>query len=328
MITVKRNAKLFMLFQVIFLIAILGNPSYSQALGESWEVGIPYTFNYRDYEELTITNEKDNTEFNSDVLVIGEYVFNITSINNVTENYVADSYDSIGNVNTATRSYDAELFSNSVLTLSSMYQVDYDWNYEFNTTVLTFFACNININSWYFVEPNWTLVNNGFANSFNESEIVFALADPYEPITHNFTLGDVLNETTSFAIMGKDTFPEINQQFVNNLSRWTFVHDFSNKIYFGVYNSTIDELSYYPYDTYKLTLELEYSSSGILKNYYYKTEIKYTSLQITTSFLDEDRIAYGALPTITTKDSSSAYLLSIPAILVLVIVYKNQKKNK
>jgi len=326
-ITMKQRSKLFMLFQVIFLIAIIGTPTNSQALGESWEAGTLYTFNYRDYEELSIINEKDTTEYNSDSLDIGEFVFNITSINNVTENYVVDSYDSIGNVNTAARSYDAELFSDSLLTLSSMYQVDYDWDYEFNTTVLTSFACNININSWYFVEPNWTLINNDFANSFNESEIVFALADPYEPIIHNFTLGDVLNETTSFAIMGEDTFPEINQQFVNNLSRWTFVHDFSNRIFFGVYNSTIGEFSYYPYETYKLTLELEYSSGGILKEYYSKVEIKYSSLQQTITLLVEDEITYGALP-IPTQDSSSAYLLSIPAILVLVLVYKYPKKNK
>ncbi|MHA1555306.1 MAG: hypothetical protein ACTSPM_00065 [Candidatus Heimdallarchaeota archaeon] len=323
----KRHTKLFMIFQVVFLIAIIGNPTNTQALGESWEIGTLYTFNYREFDELTITNEKDNTEFNSDFLALGEYFFNITSINNVTKNYVRDGYDSIGNVITSVRSYDAELFSDSELTLSSMYQVDYDWNYEFNTTVLTSVACDIDVEPWYFVEPNWTLINNGFVNSFNESEIVFDLDDPYEPITHNFTLGDVLNETTSFAIMGEDTFPEINQQFVNNLSRWTFVHDFSNKIFFGVYNSTIDEDSYYPYETYKLTLELEYSSGGILQNYYSKMEIKYTSLQKTTYYLDEEGIAYGALP-IPTQDSSSAYLLSIPAMLVLVIVYKYQKKKK
>lgn len=322
----KQYTKLFLLFQVTFLIAIIINPTTSQAIGESWEVGTLYTFNFSDLEEITSINEKDNTELHTKSLDIGEFAFNITSINNVSQTYIMDMYEWDGSVTTIIgNDYDAEAFSNTELSLSSLFSVGYDWNYEFNTTVLASVTCNVD--PWFFVEPNWTLINDYLASSINESEIVYALNDPFEPIIHNFTLSDVLNETISFAIMGVDTFPEINQQFVSNTTRWTFVYDFSNKVHFGVFNSTLGYNTYSPYETYKLTLEFEYSPGGILKEYFYSKEIKYTSLQITTTRLDEDRIAYGALP-IPTDDSSVAYLLSIPAILVLAIVYKYQKKKK
>ncbi len=303
------------------------NPTNSQAIGESWEAGTFYTFNTRDLENFSFINEKEDTESHSDTLILNEFSFNITSINNITKNYDRDSYDSYGNVASSTSSYDTEIFSNTRLRLSDMIQANYDWNYEFNTTVLTSFTCNVNLNSWFFIEPNWTLINNNFVSNFVESEIIFTLSDPFNPIIHNFTLGDVLDDAASFAILDKDTFPEINQQFVNGISRWTFTFDFSNRIYFGIFNNTIGELSYHPYETYIKTLEFEYSSGGILKEYFHRTEVKYTSLKQILIYLDEDGVTFGALP-ISTQDSNSAYLLSIPAILVVAIVYKNQKKKK
>ena len=283
------------------------------------------TYNFIGIDRFAATNEKENTEYSDAWNFVGELNLNITSINNVTEYLFYDRYTVNGVVSFGS-SYGVEDASSTIYSIGGMFYPDYNWDFEHNRTVLVDFGCFATY--WYFIEPNWTYLNNHFATSFNESDIVDTVNDPYSSTIHNITLSDTLNETASFSIMGASTFPAITNEFSGNITRWTFEYDFSDKIYFGIYNSTLGANNYYPYETYTESLIIEYSVGGILKYYSHIKEVKWIEDDTTYYTYEEDIIEYGPMPDTTTSEGSGLqYFIAISTISTIVLIFKYNKKR-
>jgi hypothetical protein len=179
----------------------------------------------------------------------------------------------------------------------------------------------------YFLEPNWSIINNAFVTALNTSTIVDTIADPYDPITYNITFGDILDLMNSYTINGvANDIDTALTTFTSDRTSWSFVWDASNGIEYSYDNGS--HTLYNPIERFIITNELGYTTAGILNNYKYKIDLKIT---------DEDGdiieiiqlIEYGLGQLSPTDESSFNYLVIIPAIasvFVTAVILKRRKK--
>ncbi len=319
----SKKIKLVISSQMILFIFIISTSQFSVAMDPSWEEGVFYPFNfvfiYKHHQHDMKNDIFDEYEIeNKD-----EYVFNITYIDNSMQWFHTIIFDSHG-TSSVWLNYNVDDFADNVLTISNMFDVDYEWDFEHNQTVLTDF--DFHFFPLYFIDPNWTTYNSRFADVFNGSEIVATVADPYEPITHNFTLQDVLSLASDYSIMGQNDLALAKEKFTDNNINWTFYFDFSNAIKDNVFNTSLGFDSYVPYETYTIDLGFDYSPGGILDQFRYNFVYEIIKDEVFRHYEVVEEANTGGFPTVETPGLT--YLLAIPAIFTIVLVVKYTKKRK
>ncbi|NHJ41078.1 MAG: hypothetical protein FK731_13685 [Asgard group archaeon] len=315
--------KLTIILSLISIVILFNIYPSANAAEAPWDIGSMYTWGNESLIKIHIIDYELDTETYQEIKSSQVFTYNLTDIDNSSLTYDYDLITTSG-IGSGTQSYDWQDFT-SMITLGSMFMVQYAWDYEHNITVLSSFTFSLPI--WLLIDPNWTAINDHFTNILNGSEIITTLADPYVPITYNFTLDDVLANATSFSIMGKSNLQEALLEFTPTTTRWTFNFDYSNVAKFSVYNSTA---GYHNYNDYEIRTEqaiLEYTSEGILK---YLTDNNELQRTINDNMLHLiNSLYYNLDGLIVTETSPLPYFLVIPTIGCLVIFVKwiNKRKN-
>lgn len=318
----KTKNKLIFVLSFVSIILLFNTFTYANAAEAPWADGSMYTWATEDMIILHIMDYDTDTETVVESRTGSLFTYNLTDVDNSTLTYDYDVLGMFGGGGTT--SYNVQIF-NGLYSLGNMFTVNYVWDFEHNVTVMNTFS--FTFPSWMLIDPNWTAVNSRLDDVFNGSTLLDTVVDPYLPITHNFTLDDVLNDATSFSIMGKSTLAEAKQQFTSSTHKWTFDFDYSNVQKLGVFNATAGYDNYYNYEVRTEQVILEFTTDGVLKYYTDNGKVQQTVDNVMSNSYYESYINLGGY--ITTETSPFCYLLAIPAIACMVIFVKwmNKRKN-
>lgn len=304
------------------MILLCSTFTYASAAEAPWADGSMFTWATEDSVIINTVDYETGTEQLIESKSGQIFTYNLTDVDNSTLTY---DYDILGPfAGSGTYSYDVQVLV-SQINIGNIFTVSYAWDYEHNITVMETFSFSIPFE--LLVDPNWTAINSKFNEVFNGSTILDTVADPYLPITHNFTLNDVLNDADSFTIMGQNSLAEAKLQFTPTTRRWTFDFDYSNVQKFGIFNITAGYDNYYNYDIITDKAVLEFDANGVLLYHEESGEIQSTHEDVMSNFKFHLYFNFGAY--IATETSPFCYLCVIPAIACMVIGVKwiNKRKN-
>lgn len=322
MIQMKTTNKLAFILSFVSIILLFNTFTYANAAEAPWADGSMFTWGYEDSTIMHTIDYEHDTESIVESRSSQIFTYNLTDVDNSTLTYDYDIFTSSGG-GSGTSSYDVQLYTNQI-SLGNMFFVNYVWDFEHNVTVMNGFTFTAPV--WQLVDPNWTAINSRFVDVLNGSILMDTVVDPYQPITYNITLNDVLNDATSFSIMGKSTLQEAKQQFTPSIRSWTFEFDYSNVVKIGIFNVTAGYNNYYNYEKLTESVTMEYTSEGVLQQYVENGEQQST---IDDYMLNIWHNVYYNLGGYTVTDTSPlVYLMVIPAIACMVIFVKWMNKRK
>ncbi|MHA1212916.1 MAG: hypothetical protein ACTSSH_10690 [Candidatus Heimdallarchaeota archaeon] len=318
----SKKTKILMLTNIVVLLFIGNNLISSQALSYDWFAGSVYTFGTSMKNEVEVYDAETDAHIANDVRVLEEGYYNITSFNLINKRYEAFYTSQSGSGSIFGYDFGYEDFIDQKLGLTDFFSFNYEWNYGSNETVLTGF--DVGFSAFNFLEPNWAKINEAWVDLFNETVIIDTVADPFEPIIHNITLGDFYASLPSYTIMGKDTIAKGKDQFNADTHSWSFEFDLSGLLKNGLYNATLGYNVYFAFSTYSYYFDISYSKGGTLDNWFSGYIFDITQDTETTTFLYELHTAFGGLKAVT---ADFAFLAVIPAMLSIVFVYKVARKR-
>ncbi|MBY8995113.1 MAG: hypothetical protein KGD59_11225 [Candidatus Heimdallarchaeota archaeon] len=318
----KTKNKLILVLSFVSIILLFNTFTYANAAEAPWADGSMFSWAAENMIQIHLINYDDDVESIFEARTGYIFTFNLTDVDNSTLTYDYNTLGMFGGGGTS--SYDVQVF-NGLYSLGNMFLVSYVWDYEYNVTVMESFSFTFPY--WLLIEPNWTAINSQLDDEFNGSTILDTVADPYQPITYNITLNDVLNDATSFSIMGKNTLVEAKQQFTSATHRWTFDFDYSNVQKTGRFNSTAGYNNYYAYEVRTEKTILEFSDAGVLNYFEDSGETQETYENSMNNFIYKSYINFGAY--IATETSPFCFLIAIPAVASMVIFVKwmNKRRN-
>ncbi|MHA1244814.1 MAG: hypothetical protein ACTSP7_09625, partial [Candidatus Heimdallarchaeota archaeon] len=211
--------------------------------------------------------------------------------------------------------------SNLNILLSANYQYDQGRN----QTVL--FNNGIHLDTYFFIEANWTTFNNHLDTLLNSSTIIDTVNDPYSSTVYNITFGDFLADCKSYSINGQNSLSAAKQTFTSSNTELSLTFDNGGVRHWRIWNGTAGYYNYFAYDESTLENNLKFNSGGILQEYVQRSLIGSISGDVysETEFLLG--LYYGVYEP-PTDDSSIGYLLVLPAIATLVILVKWSRKRK
>jgi len=320
----NKKAKILIFTLITTLLISVSNFTTTQAIIGSWDVGTNVTFTDYIYQKTCSKYLPEDTETTVSLENLIVYGLNITSINNVTGAIDLD-YVSATTSSSMSSNYFASNYISVHSSLNALFNFNYLWDYEHNSTILWSFG--INLNKRYYLEANWTILNDHFDTILNSSTLIDTVNDPYSSTVYNITFGDFLADCNSFAINGQSSLAAAKQQFTSTNTGWSFHFDITGYIKWRIWNGTAGYHNYYNYDSYYRADSIEFNSGGILQEYvsdygyiqtdgddYYELQYKYANY-------------YGVYEP-STDDSSFGYLLVIPALATLVVFVKWSRKRK
>ncbi|NHK32495.1 MAG: hypothetical protein FK730_14170 [Asgard group archaeon] len=317
----NRKLKILLLIKIVVLLFLVGNVTKVYAYNRSWNPGDVFTFTYSDLTIITDTDLEYNVQNKLELLDQETGTLNVTELNLLSERYWAIWTGKFGEGPIIGYDFAVADYISTYLDLSSFLIVDYEWDYGTNSTIFVDF--DINIDAWLLIEPNWADLNTAFVDMFNESEVIETVADPYQPIIYNITLGDFLNDT-SYTFMGKSTLADAKAQMESSTTAWSFTFDLSNVIYSGVFNGTLGYDEYYPYQTAVITYEMSYSKGGVLEKALEKGSISITMDNYKSDLCTEIIITQGDFRALT---GNFAYWMILPGFLLILTVMRIAKRK-
>ncbi len=320
----SKKIRILMLINAIAAIILVSNIATAQAVPPGWNAGDIYVWGYRDTTLTTITEDEDAIGLEDSTNYDIEY--NITALDTLNREFDAIETDAYGVDFRDNRDYAASEFVNDELDLFDFFSVNYVWDYVNNVSVFVDFEANFfdNFGNIYFlIEPDWVVINKGFTDMYNVSEVMDTLADPYEPITYNYTLGNIM-DAISIKIMGKSKLSSAVSQFTDSKRKWTFEFDLSDYIKKEQWNGT-DNI-YYDYDLYKIYVELEYTKEGVLDRSEIQFSSKLTIDGITVDINYEEVIALGGMKAASANFATFAAIGGLVSTALIAIFIKRRKK--
>ncbi len=312
-----------MLINTIAAMILLSNIAAAQAVPPGWNAGDIYVWGTNTTILTKTFDEEEGLGSNTETIILSETEYNITAIDVLNLEYDAIWQSSGGGGFINDRDYAAEDFEDDLLDYDDFFGVNYVWDYVNNVTVCTSFDAGLNIGSRYLLEPNWAIINNGFKDTCNGTELLDTLADPYEPLTHNFTLGDVLG-AFSFSIMGRNKLSSAISQFTDTKRKWTFEFDLGGYIMDSYDNGTHD--IYYAYEEYYIYLEFEYTKEGVLDHYESIYRDKLTLDEFTSETEVKTVIALGGMKAASANFATFAAIGGLLSTAIIAIFIKRKKK--
>ncbi|MFW9924276.1 MAG: hypothetical protein ACFFDW_13405 [Candidatus Thorarchaeota archaeon] len=317
----NKNAKILVVSNFIFLLLLFSNFSSSLGAIPSWHAGDVIDFGQTSL--LRVTYYEGNATSYQIMETNTDFKVNITAVDILNKEYRASIIQPLSVSSILTYDFNYEILTDSFLNIANIFDVDYVWDFEHNTTVLKDFS--LGASYVLLLEPEWDEINKIMKNSLNESTIIDTVDDPFQPITYNFTLGYFLNNITSYKIMDKTDLVKAKEEFRPTATKWSLEFDLSGIIHYATYNSTLGYDLFKPIDKYLITYELEYDKGGIL-NYYQKTIDTSTDYEILPQdLLLDDKIILGGLKAFT---SNFALITIFPAFLFIsIFVVRKRRKN-
>jgi len=314
------------MLNVIAFTLLLANISSSQAATREWNAGGIYFWSSQSLTETSLTDNEQGVSSFVSVESDMEYKYNLTAIDTVSKEYDAYVSTTSGRSFYSGVDYAAEDFVEDEIPLDSSMNVDFNWNFETNETVL--YGFDFEIYLFRLIEPDWGVVNTGFAELFNLSEIVETVDDPFEPITYNLTLGDTFGNASLIKIQGvKNNLNKSIGKFTDTNTKFSFEFDFTGKMNDRndrVYNGTAGYHNYYLYDLYTVFFEFSYSEGGILQKAEYRFEALSTYDDFVTHFVQTVTVVLGDLQSLT---GNFALLAILPAIGLVAVIARVKRKK-
>ncbi len=319
----SKKIRIFMLISTIAAIILGSNIAAAQAVAPGWGAGDIYLWGTNTTIITKTFDEEEGLGSNVETIISGETEYNITAIDvlNLEYDTIWTTSSSNGFINN--RDYAAEDFEDDEMDYDDFFSVNYVWDYVNNISVCDSFDAGININNRYLLEPNWPVLNAGFTDMCNGTELLDTLADPYLPITHNYTLGDVLG-AFSIKIMGRNKLSSAVSQFTDTKRKWTFEFDLGGYIKTAQWNGT-DNI-YYAYEEYFISLELEYTQEGVLDHYEFIYRDKITIDEFTAETDMKVVIALGGMKAASANFATFAAIGGLLSTALIAIFIKRKKK--
>ncbi|MBK5113531.1 MAG: hypothetical protein KGD59_11220 [Candidatus Heimdallarchaeota archaeon] len=318
----NRKIKIFMLTKIVLVLFLVGNFTTTHAADREWQAGDIFTFT--DSINTIVTEYDLEYDVHVKTETINQVVgtFNVTEINLLSGRYYAIWTDPSGSgPNSGYDFYVDDYISTYLDNINSFLTVDYEWDYGTNST--KFVAFGISLSTWLLIEPDWAKLNTAFIDVFNESEIVETVADPYQPIIYNITLGDFLS-SISYTFMGKNNLADAKSRMKSDTTEWSFVFDLSNVICEDILNGTLGYDEYYPSPKAILTYEMSYSKGGVLQRSLLEMDMTSLVDNYQGDIYFEILTTYGDLAALT---GDFAYWMAIPGFLLIVAVVRIAKRK-
>ncbi len=311
------------MLNVIAFTLLLANISSSQAATREWNAGGIYFWSVQGLTETSLTDNEQGVSHYQRIETDTEYKYNLTAIDTVAKEYDAYISTTGGTSFSGGIDYAAEDFVEDELPLDSSMDVDFNWNFDINETVL--YSFDFEIDLFRLIEPDWAIINTGFAELFNLSEIVETVDNPFEPITYNLTLGDTFGNASLIKIQGvKNNLNKSIGKFTSTTTKFSFEFDFTGKMNARVYNGTAGYYNYYLYDLYTVFGEFSYSDGGILQKVEYRFEFQRTYDDLVTHYIETYTMVLGNLQSLT---GNFALLAILPAIGLIAVIARVKRKK-
>lgn len=312
------------MLNMVAITLLLANFTGSQATTREWNAGDIYIWSIQGLTESQHTDNVQNVTEYMKIEVDSEEKHNLTAIDTVDKDYAAY----ITSVSSGTNfygsiDYGADYFVEQELTVDDAFSVDFNWNYDTNETVLNSFS--FDLEPYELIDPDWAVINTGFSELFNLSEIVDDVLNPYEPIIYNYTLADAFGNASRITIQGvKDNLNKSIDKFTDTTTKFSFAFDFTGKMNFPIWNGTAGYNNYYLYDIYTLSGEFSYSEGGILQKAEYRFETQTTHEDFVSHTITTATMVLGNLQSLT---GNFAFLAILPAIGLIAVITR-VKRNK
>ena len=317
----KSFKRFFLPFYILIILATILQGPMETTAAYNWEFNKNYCFTTQENYFGTQTNTSNQLVFTMTSNTLYERLINITSMDLIS-GQITYFVRALGGESQITTSFLMDDFLQSI-SLSSLFQFNYKWDYDQNTTILTHF--NIAFDIYYFLETKWADFNQYFKELFNSSEIIAQVLDPYELELRNITFGDFLNSIPSYSINDK-TLADFKAKVKDDNRQLKLFFDLSNAYYFGEYNATLGRFVYHPIEKMTIAASLHYSKDGILqRNDLYLKDTKTTKNNLLYNEEYSLEIIFGP------KESLSAAmnpLIALPAIFVSVLIMLRKKKKQ
>ncbi|MBK5113529.1 MAG: hypothetical protein KGD59_11230 [Candidatus Heimdallarchaeota archaeon] len=319
----SKKIRILMLINTIAAIILLSNIAAARAVAPGWSAGDIYVWGTNVTVLVKTFDEEEGLGSNMETITLGETEYNITAIDVLNLEYDAFYANSGGGGFINDRDYSAQDLVDDEMDFDDFFDVDYVWDYVNNVTVCNDFSAGINLNNRFLIEPNWVVLNTGFQNMCNGSELLDTLADPYEPIVYNYTLGDVLG-AFSMKIMGKNKLSTAVSQFTDTKRKWTFEFDLGGYIQADYFNGT--HTLYQAYDEYFISLEFEYTMEGVLDHYEVIYRGKITIDEFTSEIETRTVYALGGMKAASANFATFAAIGGLISTAIIAIFLKRKKK--
>ncbi|MHA1186581.1 MAG: hypothetical protein ACTSXA_09400 [Candidatus Heimdallarchaeota archaeon] len=315
--------EILMMINSALIIALFCNLSLVSASDLAWNAGDVIVWGRYTEVSTIVTNVAAGTTLEDKDQDGYDFQYNLTSYDLLSKQYEYIYSSPSGTNSPTTRSFDWENMANNYLTSDNgdFINVNYQWDYATNQTVLTTFSFYLNtnfLNNWRLIEPNWVNLNTAFKGIFNETYVLDTLADPYEPLIHNFTWGTFL-DSIDFKIMGRSNLNYALNQFKDSTSKWTFEFDLS-----GVYSHDLNG-DWEGYESYVVVVEVEYSDGGVLEKYVRDTSYTRTTDDIQTDYLSHTKEAIGGLKKAMASIPIITAIIGLLTISTFILIKKRKK---
>ncbi len=315
----KKN--ILIMTTAVLLITLFCNLSLVSASDLKWNAGDIIVWGR--YDEASIIVKDLTTDTTLEEIGQGGYDFqyNITAYDSVAKQYDYIYSDPSGTNPISTRSFDWEDFANADLTSDNgdFINVNYYYDENINRTILTTFTLPVNFLSYRLIDPNWKGLNQRFVDVFNESYLLDTEDDPWSSTVYNFTWGTFLNNI-DYKIMGRSKLKYALNQFKDDTSKWKFEFDLS-----GYLHHSIGGGEYAAYESYVVTLEVEYSDGGVLEKYVKETSYTRLDDDIQTDYLNHRKEALGGLKKAMLSLPIIASLIGLLTISTFILIRKRKK---
>ena len=311
------------MLNAIAFVLLFSSVMNAQAAAREWNPGDIYLFGYAYNDNYTFIDHETGFSQVTETSYAFETQYNITGID-ILSKYYDVTQTSAGSIGYYSRDYSWDDYCQDELETQDIFILQYDYDYFNNRTVL--YGQNIYINLRYLIEPDWVNFNSFFKDSINATYQLAAVADPWDPIIHNFTLGDFLNSLDSFKIMNKGTVDKALNQFKDDTTKWSMELDLSNVLHTRTWNITAGAYNYYPYSEYIISFTMEYSEGGVIKNARYAYSYKQKIIDYEDQYFFEEKVALGGLDKVLTSFGFIAVIPAIATVAIGVNIIRKRRK--
>ena len=208
--------------------------------------------------------------------------------------------------------------------VSGFYYHSYRWDEENSRIVLTYFDVDY-YGYAYFLDPDWEVFNSNLEVLTDRTQIIDTVDTG--TTTYEITLGDFLDNTTSYGITGIRESSETPFGTPSTSTKWTFNFDLSNVIYNRDYDYGTGISTYYPFSKYLVSLSIDYTKGGTLNSVYYTLQSEVTMDGFAMTYEEEHTLRLGGISAIETPYDFS-YVLFALLLVPSVIIYMKKKKKK